>query len=123
MTGEMQFSVNFVVPSDDVILLARENLDSENADKKIVAKALLDATDVSIATRDALGKAGNVDLAVYFDHWFGDAIESATRLLKSEDNASRYLAKCLIDQEQSVIKSRADFLEKLKQAGGHGSAQ
>lgn len=121
MSDEVHFSIEFVVPPEQTIDLAKQYLESSDIDKKIVAKALIDVTEVTSRTRDAYGRQEDLNLSDYFDHWFGDAIESAQRILVSSDADAQRLASALISQEQAIVRSKESFLNGAKRLGNHGS--
>lgn len=111
---QFRVQISFIVPSGDTLEMARKSLESSDSDKRNVAKSILDATDISIKTRDKFLRNENVDVAPYFDHWFGDTIESAHRLLQSTDIASRNIALSLIALEKDILRSKEDFLIEAK---------
>lgn len=97
-------------------------LQSGIQDERDVAKALLDTTEVTIRTqnelRDSTTNNGSCDLAPYFDHWIGDAIDAAARILKSSVNDDiRNVAKCLIGQSKAISQSKESFLREIKRVG------
>ena len=110
----------FLVPEENVLSAARALLDSADQERRDVAKAMLDAAEVTIRTRAALSEGekteGTFDLAPYFDHWIGDALDSAQRLVSSEDNSVRLVAECLIGQFKAMIQSKEAFLREAKRA-------
>ena len=120
MTDEskkFKFNFNFIMPADHLMSLARESVESPNADLRTVANALIDVTNEADKIAQGFADDGNVDLAPFFDFWFVDAIDAAKRLRESPDDNLRHLAECLIQQEQSIIESKEDFLTETKRLG------
>lgn len=96
---------------------AKKLLDSNDENERAVAKAVIDVTAETIKVQQAVAAKGKVNLAPYFDFWFGDALASANALLKSTDENTHYLARCLIDQEKSINESKESFLLEMKRLG------
>lgn len=116
-----QVNLQFVVPEEQVLSTARALSHSPDQSVRDVAKCLLDTTAVTVRTRNELAAAaarvGNCDLAPYFDHWMGDAPESARHLLHhSPDPAVRTVARYLIAQSDAISGSKERFLELVKRA-------
>lgn len=109
-----RFSFSFTKPVERIIQIAQRFLESPNEQRRAVAKAVLDITREGAAIFDGIQKPGTVDVAPYFDMWLGDAIDAANELLRSDDKDDRDLAKCLLDQERDIIKSKEIFLVELK---------
>jgi len=100
-----------------ILKTANDNLGSNDENVRAVAKAILDVTREATKVKEGIAADGNVDLAPYFDFWFADAIAAANTLLNSENENIRYMAKCLIEQEQAILKSKMDFLDEMKRCG------
>jgi len=119
---KVALDLQFIVPEASLLDFARQQLDSADQDCRDVAKALLDTTDVTVRTKDTLAenidRKQPLDLAPYFDHWIGDAIEAAQRLLSSETQEARNMAKCLIEQSQAIAASKESFLKEAKRVRG-----
>ncbi len=117
-TGQnFNFQFSFVMPTDQVMEIARTHVDSANEDYRSVAKALLDTTEEATKVKDCIEKDIDVDVAPYLDFWFADAVECAKRLLDSGDHDAGLLAHCLIDAEKATIKSKENMLAEIKRLG------
>lgn len=111
------FDLDITLPGESMLLLARESAASPNEDLRAVAKAVLDVTAEGAKVQQGFETGGSVDLAPYFDFWFADAITAAERLLHADNEAARSLARCLIDQERAILRSKEGFLEEMKRRG------
>jgi hypothetical protein len=109
-----ELNFEFLVPVERMLEVARQRLNSADADERNVAKAVLDATRVTKRTQAKLMARVHCDMGEYFDHWMGDALESAERLLQSQELDVRSLATCLIDQSRAMIRSKEMFLAETK---------
>lgn len=111
MPGEMQFS--FSIPEDHVLATARKMAESKNPDEQDVGFNVLRLTDISERTRGAVSalndpsKPGNFDIAVYVDYKFGKSLDAAKRLNSSSEQGVRDVARVLLAQFDSVVKSKA----------------
>lgn len=115
MTNKVSLNFEFNVPAQHVLDSARKLLVAGNQDERDVAKALIDATNATLATRDALmNPNANFDLSVYFDIWLGDALEAADRLSGSTNPDVRYVVDCLKAQNEAIVKSKEAFLNQTK---------
>ena len=111
---QFRFSFSFTKPVERITQIAQRFQESPNEQRRATAKAVLDVTREGLAVFVGIQKPGTVDVAPYFDMWLGDAIDAANELLLSDDKDDRDLAKCLLDQEQDIIKSKEIFLVELK---------
>ena len=114
---KVSLNFDFVIPADLIVTTANKNLTSTNENIRAVSKAILDLTREATTVKNGMTASGNVDLAPYFDFWFADAVAAANALLNNEDNNIRYMAECLIEQEQAILKSKTAFLEEMKSRG------
>jgi len=114
---EIQFSFDFVIPTEHVLAIARTWLTSEDERRRAVGKALIDVTKEARTVQQAMAANGHVELGPYFDFWMADAIAAANELLTSDDENDRALAQCLIDQEKAILESKAGFLAEMKRQG------
>jgi hypothetical protein len=118
MQKEVSISFNFVVPADGVLATARKMASSSDPDEKTVGSTVLELTDITkrtmVAVADVRSKA-NYDLAVYFDFNFGGSLEAAKRLEKVTDKEVVYVADSLIEQANSIAKSKAAWQAATKQ--------
>jgi hypothetical protein len=104
------------VPS--LLEAARKFLDFPDESRRAVAKAVLDVTGAGRDIKAALlSRDRNVDLATYFDFWFGDSVACTQKLVDSGDIEARCLAECLIQMERQAIKARETFLTEMKRVG------
>ena len=115
--SKFNHNFDFLIPADFLLEFARNSHNAQNEDLRAVAKAVLDATHEATTVQKAIAANGKVDLAPYFDFWFGDAIEAANRLIDSDDENTRYLAKCVIGQQKAVADSKESFLREMKRLG------
>ncbi len=114
---KFNLDLKFSIPSEWLLDRARRLVKSEDADIRVVAKAVIDATAVAVETQNMVQNAGEdteVSLDAYLDHWFGDSIEAAGRLLASKDEDWRLLAETLISQEKAVVASKESVLKEHK---------
>jgi hypothetical protein len=102
--------------------IARASVTSPDENYRSVAKAVLDVTAEALSIQKAIAEDGRVDLAPYFDFWFGDAVGCANKLLQYDDKEARHLGQCLIDLEKASIKSKESFLAEMKRLGIQPSA-
>jgi hypothetical protein len=112
-----RFSWQYIEPGPRLLEAAQKLADSPDEDRRAVAKALLDVTAAGRKIQDAMGENRDVDLAPYFDFWFADAVSSAEKLLQADDQETRQLARCVIDAEKAIIKSKESFLVEQKRLG------
>ncbi len=117
MEQEINLKFDFVMPADPVLRTAIKAAGSQDENLRAVGKAMLDVTREAKSIQEALVAGRPVELSPYFDFWFGDAVAAANVVLKSDDESSRALARCLIEQEQAIIKSRKGFLDEAKRLG------
>jgi len=114
---ELQFRMNFILPEDRIMNIARQHLNSPDESCRAVAKALFDVTTEAKTVQEALQEDRSAKLDSYLDFWFADAIEHANKLLTSSDTDARVLALCLIDMEKSVISTKESLLAEMKRTG------
>jgi hypothetical protein len=120
MAGPKKVNIDFqfVVPADAILEAARAKLTLSSQDERDVAKAMLDATELTVRSQDAfrasVEKDGTFDCAPYFDHWFGDALETAKRLRTYGDKDISQIAQCLIAQSEAIVHSKESFLKETK---------
>ena len=119
---QFQFSFEFITPAERVMAFARASIASHDENYRSVAKAVLDVTAEALSIQKAIAEDGRVDLAPYFDFWFGDAVGCANKLLQYDDKEARHLGQCLIDLEKASIKSKESFLAEMKRLGIQPSA-
>ena len=113
----MSLQFDWVRPSNLIIAVACDGVDSTEADVRDVSKALLDLIAEAARIQMGILADGSVDLAPYFDFWFADSIVAANRLLSHDEETIRLLAECLICQEQSLIESKESFLKSMHRLG------
>ena len=109
---EVNINFNFVVPAEGVLATARKMAASSDADQKAVGSTLLDLTEITNRTKDAVADVKNpatYDLAVYFDYKFGDSLEAAKRLEKGGEKEVGYVATTLVKQSEAIAESKAAF--------------
>jgi hypothetical protein len=114
---KVTFDFDFVIPAEMTLKTAKDNLGSSDENVRAVAKAIVDVTREATRVQESLRADGNIDLAPYFDFWFADAVAAANKLLNSGNENIRYMAKCLIEQEQAILKSKRSFLDEMKRRG------
>jgi hypothetical protein len=114
---QVRLTFDFVMPVERIMAVARDHLDSPDGNYRSVAMAVLDVTAVATTIQKEIAADGNVDLAPYFDFWFGDAVDCAHKLLHYSDSDARDLGQCLIDMEKAAIKSKENFLTEMKRLG------
>ncbi len=115
---KIKYSLDFLIPVDWILDIARRSTDSSDERHRVLGKAILDFTKIAHLTKDNLIQDKDTDLAPYLDFWFGDAIDIAKASLKDGDSNLRTLAECVIDQEKSVVKSKEAFLREVKRVSG-----
>lgn len=114
---DWRLKMEFVVPTESTLSLARSLSDSPDVDCRAVAKAILDSNTEATIVREGIANNLDVDLAPYLDFWFADALECANRLRRHPDSEIRNMANCLIELEADAIKSKECVLTEIKRLG------
>lgn len=108
----------FVIPTDVVLSNANDLLMSDNQDHRDIGKVVTDLTVIQKTIQESIQHEmtndGTVDLAPWFDYWFGDTIETAQRLKDSPQIPVSHVAHVLLDQESAIIHSKESFLKEMK---------
>ncbi len=117
MTDMTQFDFQFIIPTDAVLASAKVLLISDIQQHRDIAKVVVELTDIQKAIQAEIMKDGTVDLAPWFDYWFGDTIETAQQLKNSASVDISHVAHVLIEQEAGIIHSKESFLKEMKRLG------
>jgi hypothetical protein len=120
---QCEFALEFIEPPPPVRVLARKLLDSPDDNCRSLAKAVLDVAKAGRKIKTSIAGDKEIDLAPYFDFWFGDALDTAQKLLHSDDKVIRQLAQCLIEMEKAVVESKENFLVEMKRLGFRGCGE
>ncbi len=115
---------HYTLPSQEIFDAAQSLLASANGDHRQIAEAVLDVACSVKQIHDALqqknfGKNVSVDLSVWLNHHFGNALPLAKQAIHSENASLRTVSQFLIQQATDIQQAKASFAASRER---HGSS-